>query len=392
MTARSALIVGAGVAGLASAWWLSRAGWSVTVVERAASLRDGGYMIGLSGPGYASAERMGLLPALRALSYTIDENVYRDRKGREILRLRYRDFLQGLPYLALERMDLVTTLADTLPDTVDLRLATELDALETDGPRNSARLSDGSTVEADLVIGADGLRSRTRAYVPDAGSGHDVQLGYRFAVYEVDDTLGLGSDFLSFAEPGHLAEYYALRGGRLAAMHVWRDADADFVAPDERWALLERVASRSAEPVRTFLNEARNGPPPLIDTLTMIDLPAWSDGRVLLLGDAAHCLTLVSGQGAGMAMASAEILAEELARADIDTAIAAHERRLRPAITRLQTRSRRMAGTFVPSHPLVFHLRNMAIRNMPKAWLGRYLMNTARSEILLAGDAGAPDS
>lgn len=63
-----------------------------------------------------------------------------------------------------------------------------------------------------------------------------------------------------------------------------------------------------------------------------------------------------------------------------------------PAVTRLQTRSRRMAGTFVPSHPLVFHLRNMAIRNMPKAWLGRYLMNTARSAILLAGDAGAPDS
>ncbi|MEW5421455.1 FAD-dependent oxidoreductase [Amorphus sp. 3PC139-8] len=388
MTTRTVLIAGAGVAGLASAWWLARAGWTVTVVERAPSLRNGGYMIGLSGPGYASAERMGLLPRLSEVSYEIQENVYRDRKGREFLRLKYRDFLQGLPYLALERTDLIAALFETVPDGVDLRLATELTSLETDGKDVSARLSDGAVLHPDLVIAADGLRSQVRSRIAGEHAEHYAHLGYRFAVYEVDDTLGLGSDFLSFAEPGHLAEYYALRGGRLAAMHVWRDGETGPVAPEARWNLLEKVTARSAEPVRAFLQTAKAGPPPLVDSLTMVDLPKWSQGRVLLLGDAAHCLTLVSGQGAGMALASAEILAEELARSEIDAALVAHEQRLRPAITRLQTRSRRMAGTFVPSNPVMFHLRNTALKHMPKAWLGRYLMNAVKSEILLAGQPG----
>ncbi len=121
MTRPLAVIVGAGVAGLAAAWWLDKAGWRSLVIERATELRQNGYMLGLSGLGFETVGRMGLIETLEAASYRIDENVYKDSKGRELLRLRYRDFIRDLPYLAIRRNDLVSALADSLPDTVEIR-------------------------------------------------------------------------------------------------------------------------------------------------------------------------------------------------------------------------------------------------------------------------------
>jgi len=382
-----AVIVGAGIAGLAAAWQLNRIGWRTLIVERAIDLRSGGYMLGLSGPGYETAVRMGLQPALQEVWYNINENVYRDRHGRELLRLRYRDFLQGLPYHAVRRDDLIQILNAALPPEMERRFGVTLTDFDARDAAVHVTLSDGTCVTADLMIGADGFRSALRQQLFGADDGCFEPLGYRFAVFDIDDPLRLEADFLSYAEPGHLAEYYALRGGRLAAMHVWRDAESAPVAPEQRWAMLQRVAADSHSRVRDFIGMGQAGPPPTLDSLILVNLPQWSQGRVVLLGDAAHCLTLVSGQGAGMAIASAEILAQELAQRPVMEALAAHDARLRPSITRLQQRSRRMAALFIPEGRLAFHLRNITLRLMPRAWLGRYLTNAIRSEIgLIAPD------
>lgn len=185
-----------------------------------------------------------------------------------------------------------------------------------------------------------------------------------------------------------MAEYYGLGGGRLAALQVWRDKEKEPVpAGKDRWAQLGRVAAQSHPAVRQILAKAEEGPSPIVGSLTMIDLPQWSKGRVLLLGDSAHCLTLVSGQGAGIAMTSADILAQELARGSIEAALARHHARLRPAVGKLQQRSRRMAAMFVPASRFSFHLRNIMLRHMPKAWLGRYFVNSIRSEIALTASS-----
>ncbi|GGC74707.1 FAD-dependent monooxygenase [Chelatococcus reniformis] len=389
MTPPLALIAGAGVAGLSAAWWLGRAGWRSVIVERARNLRGGAYMLGLSGPGYETAGRMGLHAELAAVAYKVDENVYRDRYGRELLRLRYREFIRDLPYVALRRSDLVAALHGALPANTELRLATTITAIDQDGRKASAVLSDGAQVDADLVIAADGFRSTLRPLMFGPDDPRLKPLGYRFAVYDIDDPIGLGSDFLSYAEPGHLAEYYALRGDRLAALHVWRDGRTGPVPADARWPLLEHVTARSFGRVRELMAKATaDGVAPIIDDLTLVDAPVWSKGRVVLLGDAAHCLTLISGQGAGMAMTSAEMLGRELARSgDVGAALIAHEARLRPAIERLQQRSRRMASMFIPESPLAFHVRNVVLRHMPRAWLGRYFLNAVKAEIGLVQEA-----
>ncbi|MEW9612826.1 FAD-dependent monooxygenase [Shinella sp. S4-D37] len=379
------MIVGAGVAGLAAAWWLDKVGWRSLVVERAPGLRQNGYMLGLSGPGFETVGRMGLLDKLEAASYRIDENVYRDSSGRELLRLRYRDFIRDLPYLAIRRNDLVQALAESLSDTAEIRFGETVTGFEDKGTHVDVALECGETVKADLLIGADGFRSYTRQtlFGPD---GDCLQpLGYYFSVYDVDAPKQFETDFVSYAEPGHLAEYYALHDGRLAAMHVWRDPRSGLERSDDKATLLKSISVGSHPQVRALLDQADGaGDPIIVDSLTMIDLPRWSKGRVLLLGDAAHCLTLVSGQGAGMALASAEMLGEALRVSDDPvTALGRHEARLRPIIGRLQARSRKMAAIFIPQSPFAFHLRNFVMRNMPRAWLGRYFSSAIRAEIEL---------
>ena len=383
MNDRRVLIVGAGVAGLSAAWWLAEAGWRVFVVERAANLRDGGYVMGLSGPGLAIAGRMGILPALESAARTINENIYYNSQGREILRLRYRDFLKDLPYIALQRTDLVAALAKLVQGKVEIRYELEVEGVEQGNDSATVVLSNGGREEVDLVIGADGTRSALRRLLFGPDEAFMKPLGCRFAAYDIPDDLNIGADFLSYAEPGHLAEYYTVSGDRLAALQVWRSEKGGFVPPERRWDLLLDVASSSFPAVREMIGIGRKWEAiPIVDDLALVDMPKWSQGRVVLVGDAAHCMTLLSGQGAGIALASVEILAKELSEHPLSEALARHELRLRPAIVKLQERSRRMAAVFIPSSRISFHLRNVMLRYMPRYLLRRYFLNSVRSEIV----------
>ncbi|MEM6496651.1 MAG: FAD-dependent monooxygenase [Pseudomonadota bacterium] len=381
-----AVILGAGVAGLSAAWWLNRIGWDITVLEIASEFRDGGHMLGLSGPGLEACSQMGILPALEAAASDINENVYRDRRGRELMRLRYRDVMEGLPFVVLQRGHLVRTLYDAVIDDVEIHFDAQVDCIETIADLATASLSDGRTFDADLLIGADGFRSFTRKQVFGSDDQFLAPLGYRFAAYELNEDLGLGSDFLSFSEPGLMSEYYALHEGGLAALHIWRSSETGSIPADVRWPLVEQVTNATHEMVQSMVARAKHLTVPLIDDMTLVDMPRWSLGRTLLIGDAAHCLTLVSGQGAGISIASAAVLAKELDNSQVPQAIECHAKRLRPAIERLQRRSRNMAKMFIPSTSLGFHVRNTVLRNIPRRWLGRYFMNAIKSEILAIGD------
>jgi 2-polyprenyl-6-methoxyphenol hydroxylase-like FAD-dependent oxidoreductase len=395
MTGRSALIVGAGVAGLSAAWWLARAGWRVTVVERAANLRTNGYMIGLSGPGYGVARTMGLLPDLQRVHRRIEENLYLGRDGKPLLRMRYQDLLKGLEWITLSRAELVAVLHRALPAQVEVRFGVTAERLLDTGDGVIATLTDGTTLTADLLIGADGVHSQVRALHFGAEETFARHLGYRVAAFRAPDTLGLGHDFLSYAEPGRITELYTLADGTLATLYAWRSPDRAPVERGERQAAL-RAAFADAHPnALRWIDALAPDEPLYFDDMTLIEMPRWSKGRVLLLGDAAHCLTLLSGQGAGMAMASAAVLAEELRWGEIDPALVRHEARMRPAIQRLQERSRKIAGWFIPATPRAFAIRNAIMRWAPKPMLAWYFTRSVRSEILGAGQdlrlPGAPE-
>ncbi|QEI04991.1 2-polyprenyl-6-methoxyphenol hydroxylase [Pigmentiphaga aceris] len=391
MSSPLAVISGAGIAGLAAAWWLHCAGWRTVVVERAPHLRDSGHMMGLSGPGLATVRKMGLVPRLQTVAYPDrGPHIYRSRNDRDILRVDYRNLLTGIEWITLRRTELVRILHEETAGCTDLRLNTTITAFDNRDTGIGVQLSDGSQLDADLLIGADGVHStlRRQVFVPDAACLRP--LGYRYAAYDVPDAGSLGEGFISYPEPGIQSEYYGLTQGRLAALHVWRSQVDGFVPPTERRALLQSLSTRSHPFVRATLAALEPDAELVIDDLAMVELPSWRSQRVVMLGDAAHSLSLISGQGAGMALASASVLANELERAaghgqtpnatQLDAALSTHDARLRPSVLKLQQRSRKLAPAFVPATAWAFHLRNLALRAMPGVMIKRFFLSGLKSE------------
>ncbi|MDQ8728673.1 FAD-dependent monooxygenase [Bradyrhizobium sp. LHD-71] len=387
MSERTAVIVGAGVAGLSSAFWLKEIGWTPIVVERAASVRSNGYMMSLSGPGHAAAKRMGILDRLEAIRRPAAETIYRDRHGSELLRLQHAHLIESFPYIVLRRTDLLKVLFERASQHAEFRFSTEVASINNGEHFARVTLTDGSIIDAALVIGADGFRSPTRRMLFGPDDRFVKPLGYRFAAYDVDDRVSLGANFLAYAAPARISEFYSLDEGRLAALHVWRSGNLQESLP--AYAELEKVFSDEHDQVRAVMGLARqSGVLPILDDLAIVDMDRWSLKRVVLLGDAAHCFSLISGQGAGMAMTGACVLAEELARTTSQAeALTAYEARMRGPAQRLQTRSRNVARWFVPKTTIGFKLRNLILQNMPASMLRNYLRKSVQSDVLAAEGA-----
>lgn len=368
----TALIVGAGIAGLSAAWWLDKAGWNSILIEKAPDIRDGGYLIGLSGPCLGTIKDMNLEAQVDDISYKLGHNLILDNQGRKLLRVAYDDLNRGLGNYALCRGDLARVLYDTLPETATIRYDETLEHAIEAGDKIQATLKSGQKIEVDLLIGADGIRSSVRSqFWKDEDCMENT--GYFYAVYDVEQKEKLEDDCVSFNSPGHFDIFYSLRDNRLSALHIWREDERDVTlqSRQRRFETLRATTARAAKQVTDVVDFAEETDTTIIiDSLTMVSLKQWSKGRVLLLGDAAHCLTLMSAQGAGMALTSAEILGKELMSSkDLFQALANHEKKLRPIIERLQQRTRNIAVLYIPRNWLLYCLRNLMFKIMPYSWI-----------------------
>lgn len=387
MELRSVVIAGAGVAGLSCAWWLSQQNWKVTVIERADDLRSSGYMLGLTGPGFSAIEKMGLLDKLKCYQPHVQSNKYHNAQGDLLFTLNIQKIWGELKMLMLPRTDLVKELYQKVVDETDVevRFAAELSDTWQTADKVTVELQSGERISADLLIGADGVRSKTRQKLFDNEVQCRESLGYKVAAFAIDEKLQHETNFQSYVEPNRAVEFYPLPGERTAGLYLWKDAHTKRV--DKREDAIAQLSAQFADShpnVKRGIESVGTDEPLLFDDLTMITLPNWSCGRALLLGDAAHCLTLLSGQGAGMAMTSAYMLSQSLARFDIEQALLDHERQMRPVIDRLQHRSRKLAPWFIPSSQLNFRLRNLIIKCLPNRIIGWFFLRAVKSDIIAA--------
>lgn len=362
-----AIISGAGIAGLSSALALHRAGWEVTVLERAPGLRSGGYMLDFFGPGYEAAEALGVIDALKAHGDDVEHVDFVNADGRLGSSMDYGRMREaaGGKLFPILRGDIEKVLYEALPDSADLRFSTELAAVNETGRGVAAKLSDGKEIEADLLVGADGIHSLTRKLVFGPEQDFLRFLGFHTAAYFFDSqtvSRALGGQFKMMAIPAGMAGFFDVGSGRIMAFFVMR-AESEKRPVDPRgklnaafgdlgWVLPEALAKAPDNDI-------------YYDVVAQVEMPAWHKGRVMLVGDAAYAVSLLAGQGASLAIAGGRALGQVLeGTSDIEAALARMDRQLRPLVAEKQRAGRRMANWFVPKSHLHEAVRDLAVNAM----------------------------
>ncbi|HEY7119547.1 MAG TPA: FAD-dependent monooxygenase, partial [Tepidisphaeraceae bacterium] len=236
----------------------------------------------------------------------------------------------------------------------------------------------GAPRNFDLVIGADGLHSTVRDLVFGPERQFEKQLGYRVAVFEVEgyrprDELV----FVTYTTPGRQVGRFALRGDRTGFSFIFsteRMAGPEPADIKERKAVLRQVFADAGWECPKILQAIDRVRDVYYDRVSQIRMDCWSKGRVVLIGDAAACVSLLAGEGAGMAMAEAYVLAAELSRAGHDYQIAyrRYEQLLRPFVEAKQKSAGYFASAFVPTTRVGVWLRNQVTKLMAFAPLFNY--------------------
>lgn len=378
MTAKI-LIQGAGIAGLAAAWWLKQRGFSPLVVEKSADLRCDGFVLSLGGSGYRIAGRMGILEGLEAKGVELGRTQFRDSQGRDVLLIDHRKHLRQTNLLPVCRDDLVMALHRALDGRVPIRFGTQVQELKQQDDGVQVLFDDGERQHFDFVVAADGCFSSLRQRYFASDEACLKSLGYSAAAFTLKGAQACGGErHVSFSEPGYTVELYGMREDLLAALFVWQDQGGARVPREQRAAWLREVFAHAHEDIQAALAAQPDGF--YLDHLMQVQLPAWSQGRLVLLGDAAHCLTLASGRGASMAITGAWLLAEELARSQDVAALRRYEARLRPDIDILQALAPRMAAWYVPLTRRNWYLRNLFMRHTPD-WLAGWLLRRTFAKV-----------
>jgi len=340
-------IIGGGIGGLTAANTLSRAGIEVAVYEAAAELREIGAGVALHANAMRVLRAIGVEDAVRKVAGRSQWQITRNWKTGRVISKSSRQQQAaafGLLGATVHRADLLDVLADALPAGI-VTLGKRCTEVLPDGDIAVARFADGGEIEADIIVGADGIHSPVRAslFGPDAPR-FTGKICYR-SVIPTEAVRGIrpDTDLAQWFGPHGTIVLYPLRGEELINVVCHYDDDSyrheSWVTECSREEVLERYAGWHESLLRLFAGGDTWYKWALYDR---DPIPRWTRGRVTLLGDAAHPMLPYLGQGACQALEDGAVLATALAAeaADPPTGLARYERTRRPRASQVVLTSR----------------------------------------------------
>lgn len=342
MKPQKVLITGASIAGPALAYWLSRQGMDVTVVERAPAFRDGGQTIDVRGAGRVVVQRMGLEERIRA-NTTHEQGIAfvdQDNCTKAFIAVDAFDGDGPIAELEILRGELAKLLIQHSQDRVRYRFGDSIETLQDDGEQVQVRFEQGDEQVYDLVIVAEGIGSATRNQV----FGDEVErrpLDLYTAYFTVPRQ----------PSDGQIMRWHNIPGGRCVCLRPdnlgttraflsFQQAPSGYekLTQTEQKSLLKQIFADAGWETPRVLAALEQASDLYLDAVGQVKMPRWSKGRVVLVGDAAYCASPISGMGTSLGLCGAYVLAGELGRhADHVQAFAAYEKLMRPYVDQAQS-------------------------------------------------------
>lgn len=330
-----AVISGAGIAGPALAHQLTAHGWRTTVIERFPARRDEGQNVDIRGAAREVVRRMGVEPDIRAAGTGEVGTRFVTADGEPAA-----SFPVGEPGgadgptadLEILRGELSRILVEHTPDT-DYRFGTEIAGVVDDGDRVATTMTDGSVLESDVLVIAEGLRSRSRRFVTDAPV---AELGMYFAYATIARRDG-DDRWWNWQHATNRRSVH-LRPDNLGSTRAILTFMSDVRGFEDldragQLTILRRTFADVGGAAGRILDEIDRGAPMYFSAVGQVAAPVWSTGRVALLGDAAFCNATFGGAGTSLALIGGYVLAGELgAGGDVRSALAAYRAVMQPFV------------------------------------------------------------
>jgi 2-polyprenyl-6-methoxyphenol hydroxylase-like FAD-dependent oxidoreductase len=307
------LISGAGIAGCTLAYWLTRGGHAVTVMERGRSLRSSGSPVDVRGAAVDVVERMNVAQQLREARIQVKGMTLLNQAGRCVTRVNIGALRSSIVPrdMELARGDLARILYEASKNEADYIFGDSVAALVQDETGVDVVFEHSPPRRFDLVVGADGLHSIVRRLVFGDDAAFVRHAGLYAATIPLPGRSDPEGEMFMLNAPGRLAALHPCQGKPLAYFVFWQPeiSDFDYTNLAQHKSILESAFGDIGWRVPEFLDAVRAASDMYFDSVARVDVANWARGRIVLLGDASSCVSLF-GDGSTLAIAGAYELAK----------------------------------------------------------------------------------
>ncbi|MCH7950207.1 MAG: FAD-dependent monooxygenase [Candidatus Dadabacteria bacterium] len=356
------LVVGGGIAGLTLTGLLQQRGFKPTLVEQIPEYGTIGYVIVLWPSGSRILKGLGVYRSLLDVGLQCTTYNVSDEQGQMLHSYSVQNVTEKYgPMLSTYRPDLINVIKEAVdPDSI--RMSTTVDKIDQTNDEVYVTFSDGTEETYDLVVGCDGVRSKTRDLVfGDVPLSYSGMTGWSFWVkpniaktLQIAEYWGTGKFFGIWPTKGRLSVFTSIRD--------------NVQEPDPVESRIDRIQEnfKNFGGLVPAILEGLNDPNEIFHGYyNDLRMKKWHKGRVVLVGDAAHAILPTAGGGVSMAMESAAVLVDELCRADskyIEQAFESYITRRRSRVDKIQNQSRMMSKFVFADSRLVSSMRDFLMR------------------------------